>query len=190
MPPRPDRRKCKPAVENTWAPGRIVIASALSSTASDRVMRRLLARITLLLLVPATVSIAAAEADSPEADIRTAIARWTEDFNAGHADKVCDLFAPNLIADIGGAGQRDFAAQCKLLRDALGNGERSLSYAYDIKEVLAEGDMAAVRLVWTLTTRDKSTGKVSTTVDQGLDVFGKGSDGTWRIIRYMTYERP
>ena len=25
---------------------------------------------------------------------------------------------------------------------------------------------------------------------QGLDVFGKGDDGRWRIIRFMTYERP
>jgi hypothetical protein len=52
------------------------------------------------------------------------------------------------------------------------------------------GRHGGVRLVWTLTTRVKATGKVGTTEEQGLDVFGKGSDGRWRIIRFMTYERP
>ena len=50
--------------------------------------------------------------------------------------------------------------------------------------------MAVVRLTWTSTIRVKATGQVSTSVYQGLDVFGKGSDGVWRIIRYMSYERP
>jgi ketosteroid isomerase-like protein len=45
-------------------------------------------------------------------------------------------------------------------------------------------------MVWTLTTRIKATGKDSVMEEQGLDVFGKGSDGRWRIIRFMTYERP
>ena len=32
--------------------------------------------------------------------------------------------------------------------------------------------------------------QVSTTEEQGLDVFGKGSDGRWRIIRFMSWQRP
>jgi ketosteroid isomerase-like protein len=131
-----------------------------------------------------------AAAQSAEADIRNALAQWTADFNAGRADKVCDLFAPSLRADLRGVGERDFDAQCQLLQAVLGDGERSFAYALDLKEIVAEGDMAAVRLLWTLTTRVKATGKVSTTEEQGLDVFGKGSDGRWRIIRFMTYERP
>ncbi|MEO6784208.1 MAG: hypothetical protein ABI196_25545, partial [Bradyrhizobium sp.] len=67
---------------------------------------------------------------------------------------------------------------------------RSFTYTLDLKEIVAEGDMAAVRLVWTLTATLKATGQVSTTVEQGLDVFGKGSDGSWRILRFMTYDRP
>jgi ketosteroid isomerase-like protein len=153
-------------------------------------MHRRLVQICVSWLAAATISIVAAQPASPEAEIRGALMRWMEDFNAGRADKVCDIFAPSLVADVSGAAQRDFAAQCKLLRSALDDPKRSLSYAVDVKEVLAEGDLAVVRLVWTLTTRVKSTGQVSTTKDQGLDVFGKGSDGSWRIIRYMTYERP
>jgi ketosteroid isomerase-like protein len=142
------------------------------------------------LLASLVISPAAAQPASPEADIRAALTQWMGDFNAGRADKVCDIFAPSLRADNKGVGERDFDAQCKLLHAVLGDPLRSFSYALDLKEIVAEGDMAAVRLVWTLTTRIKATGKVSTTEEQGLDVFGKGSDGRWRIIRFMTYERP
>jgi ketosteroid isomerase-like protein len=127
---------------------------------------------------------------APDTEIRAALVQWMADFNAGRADKVCDIFAPSLRADNKGVAERDFDAQCKLLQTVLGDPEHSFSYALDLKEIVAEGDMAAVRLVWTLTTRVKATGQVSTTEEQGLDVFGRGSDGRWRIIRFMTYERP
>ena len=148
------------------------------------VMRRLAVLMFLMCGVPAV-----AGAASPDADIRAALAQWMADFNAGHADKICDIFAPSLRADVAGAAERDFDAQCGRLRQALGDAERSFSYALDLKEILAEGDMAAVRLKWTLTARVKATGTVSTTEEQGLDVFGKGSDGRWRIIRFMSWQR-
>jgi ketosteroid isomerase-like protein len=133
---------------------------------------------------------APAAAQSPDAEIRAALTQWTGDFNAGRADKVCDLFAPSLRADVRGAAERDFDAQCKLLRKALDDPEQAMSEAFELKEIVTERDMAVVRLTWTTTTRVKATGQVLTSVYQGLDVFGKGSDGAWRIIRYMAYERP
>jgi ketosteroid isomerase-like protein len=133
---------------------------------------------------------AIAQTASDEADIRATLKQWMADFNAGRADKVCDIFAPVLRADVRGAGERDFDAQCKLLRDALADPARSLSYALDIRDIFTAGDMAAVRLKWTLTTRVKATGAVTTAEEQGLDVFGRDSDGHWRIIRFTSYERP
>jgi steroid delta-isomerase len=147
-------------------------------------MRRLAVLMLLLCWAPAV-----AGAEAPDAEIRAALEHWMADFNAGHADAVCDLFAPSLRADVAGAAERDFDAQCQLLRGAIGDSSRSFSYALDLKEILAEGDMAAVRLKWTLTARVKATGAVSTTEEQGLDVFGKGSDGRWRIIRFMSWQR-
>ena len=61
---------------------------------------------------------------------------------------------------------------------------------YELKEVLADRDMAVVRLTWTTTTRVKTTGAVEMTEDEGLDVFGRGTDGNWLIVRYMAYQRP
>jgi ketosteroid isomerase-like protein len=148
-------------------------------------MRRLAVLMLLLCWAPAV-----AGTEAPDAEIRAALEQWVADFNAGHTEAVCDIFAPSLRADVAGAGERDFDAQCQLLRAALGDSSRSFSYALDLKEILAEGDMAAVRLKWTLTARVKATGNVSTTEEQGLDVFGKGSDGRWRIIRFMSWQRP
>ena len=147
-------------------------------------MRRLAVLMLLMCWAPAV-----AGTEAPDAEIRAALEHWMADFNAGHAEAVCDIFAPSLRADIAGAAERDFDAECQLLRAALGDSSRSFSYALDLKEILAEGDMAAVRLKWTLTARVKATGTVSTTEEQGLDVFGKGSDGRWRIIRFMSWQR-
>ena len=77
-----------------------------------------------------------------------------------------------------------------MLRKALADPEQTDSEAFELKEILTERDMAVVRLTWTTTTRVKATGQVSTSVYQGLDVFGRSSDGRWSIIRYMAYERP
>jgi ketosteroid isomerase-like protein len=151
-------------------------------------MRRLLVIAASLVLVLTLPAVAAGP--SPEDDIRAALQRWTDDFNAGRADKVCDLFAPDLRADVLGAPERDFETQCRMLRNALADPEHAYTDAFSLKEVVIERDMAVVRLTWTETIRVKATGQVTTRLDEGLDVFGRGSDGTWRIIRYMAFERP
>lgn len=129
-----------------------------------------------------------AAAQSPEAEIRAALERWTQAFNAGRADEVCDLFSRDLLADVRGIPLRDFNGQCDILKKALADGTRRLSYRHDIRDVTVEGRMAAVRLVWTLTAREAG-GRVATTIDQGLDVFRREDDGRWRIVRYMSFER-
>jgi ketosteroid isomerase-like protein len=129
-------------------------------------------------------------AQTPEADVRAALAYWTDDFNSGRADKVCDLFSFTLRSDVRGGAERDFDMQCSLLRKALADPDHTFNYAFELEEILVDRNMAVVRIVWTTKKRDRATGQVSTSVDQGLDVFGQGPDGRWRIIRYMAYERP
>ncbi len=137
----------------------------------------------------AFASSAFAQPVSGEAEVRAALKQWTADFNAGRADKICDIFAPTLRADVDGFPERTYEAQCKALKDVLADPDHTLSYALDIKEILADGDMAAVRLSWTLTAKTKSSGETKVTEEQGLDIFGRSSDGRWQIIRFMSYER-
>jgi ketosteroid isomerase-like protein len=146
-------------------------------------MRRPVVIIAVVAGFAAVLPCAIAEPVPDEAAIRATLNQWMADFNAGRVEKVCDIFAPVLRADVKGVGERDFDAQCRTLRDALADPARSLSYALDIRDIFA------VRLVWTLTTRVKATGAVRTVEEQGLDVFGRDGDGHWRIIRFVSYER-
>jgi steroid delta-isomerase len=58
----------------------------------------------------------------------------------------------------------------------------------DIKEILVFGDVAVVRLVWTLTIEEKD-GREIKSVEPGMDVFRRQADGSWKIVRYMAYEK-
>ena len=127
--------------------------------------------------------------DAARADITAALMQWTDDFNAGRADKVCDLFARDLRADFRGQPERGYEAQCELLRHSLADQARAFSYALAIREILVWGDAAVVRLTWTLTVRDRASGKESTSIEPGLDVFRRERDGRWRIIRYIAFEQ-
>ncbi len=49
------------------------------------------------------------------------------------------------------------------------------------------GDVAVVRLVWTLTITEKD-GREIKSVEPGMDVFRQQADGSWKIVRYMAYE--
>ena len=121
------------------------------------------------------------------ATIRAALVQWMEDFNAGRADKVCDLFAPDLRANVRGQPERGHAAQCELLRGSLGDRTRTFRYALDIHEILVRGDAALVRLVWTLTVRRNNIETVS--IEPGMDLFARQHDGSWKIARFMAYEQ-
>ena len=133
----------------------------------------------------------AAMADTAaEKAIRDALARWTADFNARDANRICDLFAPDLRYDFRGLPERDYNAICSLLQRALADRSKTITYSFDIKEIIVSGDMAIVRLVWTSKVSREGSAQVTETKEPGLDVFRRQPDGQWRIARYMAYEAP
>jgi uncharacterized protein (TIGR02246 family) len=132
----------------------------------------------------------AAADTAAETAIRDALTKWTADFNARDASHICDLFAPDLRYDFRGLPERDYNAMCSALNRALGDRSKTLTYSFDIKEIIVAGDMAIVRLVWTSKLSNSGSGEVSETKEPGLDVFRRQSDGTWRISRYLAFEAP
>jgi len=54
-----------------------------------------------------------------ETAIREALTAWTRQFNAGDADAVCGLFAPDLRYDYRGYPERGFGEICALLQRSL-----------------------------------------------------------------------
>jgi uncharacterized protein (TIGR02246 family) len=150
-------------------------------------MRAAAALVLAALVLSSAVSPAVAQA-SADADIRAAFAQWTQDFNARRADKVCDLFAKDLVARYRGIPERGYARQCELLTTALTDPKRSFHNALEIREILVFGDVAIARVVWTQTVRDNTSGAETKTVEPGLDVFRKDPDGRWRIFRYLAFD--
>ena len=109
--------------------------------------------ILIAVTLAASIAPARADDDASRAEIRAALTQWTDDFNAGRVDKVCDLFARDLRADFRGQPERGYEAQCGLLQRSLTDRARAFSYTLAVKEILVWADVAVVRLTWTLTIR-------------------------------------
>ena len=76
----------------------------------------------------------------------------------------------------------------KVLLGSLADQTRKYSYHLAIKEIIVSGDMAAVRLTWTLTVKRPGQVGGTSTNEPGLDIFRRQGDGSWKIIRYIAYE--
>jgi steroid delta-isomerase len=132
--------------------------------------------------------VAAASNAEAETAVRSALAAWNADFNAGNSETICDLFAPDLRYDYPGFPERGYDEICALLQSSLADRTRTFSYALDIREVIVSGDLAVARLVWTLTVRPADGGDAVTSREPGMDIFRRQADGGWKIVRYIAYE--
>lgn len=135
----------------------------------------------LLLAAPARADPAAAAA------IRAALEDWRDAFNAGEAEAVCDIFAEDLVATYQGLPDRGRDEVCAVLRRALAQQARRFHYELELREILVAGDLAAVRLVWTLVLRAADGTVLAMQEEPGLDIFRRGPDGAWRIARFLAF---
>ncbi len=86
--------------------------------------------------------------------------------------------------------ERNYRDICSLLHHSLEDRIKSYAYVLQIKEILVSGELAIVRLVWTLRIRSNNAPGFAKSVEPGVDIFRKQPDGSWKIIRYMAYEEP
>jgi steroid delta-isomerase len=143
-----------------------------------------------LLLAAVGAPASAQPADAAETAIRTALAQWTTDFNARDAAHICDLFAKDLRYDYRGFPERDYDALCGLLHKSLADRTREFAYSLDIREIIVSGDLAIVRLIWTLKVTIPGAANAVESKEPGLDAFRRQPDGSWKIVRYIAYEAP
>jgi uncharacterized protein (TIGR02246 family) len=136
----------------------------------------------LIAICLTAISVLAGCGASDRADIEAALLQWPRDFNARNLDAVCGLFADDVVLAYSGAPDRNRDAFCDQMRDQFRDPSKTFSYDEpDIKEIIVDGDLATVRLFWTLTVRDTS-GKVLETIhEDGVDVFRRQPDGSWKI---------
>ncbi len=160
-----------------------------------RIDRRPSRRARLLSFVIGALALsgAPARAAGPEessaaakAAITERLVRWTAAFNAKEPTAICDLFAPDLryaVDDILN-GTRD--QLCGNIDKVLATPGLTLRYAEPaIHEILVSGDLAVVRLTWTLTA--EKVGVRDVTTEEGMDVFRRAPDGVWSIARYIAF---
>jgi ketosteroid isomerase-like protein len=144
-----------------------------------------------LVLVAAMISTGSADPaakNSPEQAITRALTDWMLAFNAGDTGAVCGLFAPELRYNYRGFPERGYDQVCQVLLGSLADQSRKYAYDLTIKEIIVSGDLAAVRLVWTLTVKRPGQMSGPATYEPGLDLFRRQGDGTWKIVRYLAYE--
>jgi uncharacterized protein (TIGR02246 family) len=151
-------------------------------------MKALLA--TFGLLLAAVCAPASAQPADAKSAIRAALVQWTNDFNARDPSRICDLFAKDLRYDFRGLPERDYDALCGLLHKALADLTKQLIYSHDIREIIVSGDLAIVRLTWTVLVTVPGVANAAESREPGLDVFRRQPDGNWKIIRYIAYEAP
>ena len=68
--------------------------------------------------------------------------QWTDDFNAGRTERLCDLFAVDLIANYRGQPEKNFNSICAALQRDVSGGERDYHYDLDIQEILVSGELS------------------------------------------------
>ena len=116
------------------------------------------------------------------ASIEAALQQWPNDFNAENLPAVCGLFADDVVLAYPGSPERGYQQFCDQMRQLFDSPSHKYSYdAPDVQEVVVDGDLAAVRLIWKLTVRDTSGAVLETTEENGVDVFRRQPDGSWKI---------
>jgi steroid delta-isomerase len=131
----------------------------------------------------------AGSVDTAENEIRAALENWRAAFNQRDERRVCELFAPDLVANYQGEPERDYAALCQLLQSSLQDPQTTYHYSLAINEILVYGETAIARLVWTLET--ESPGKRKEIIEEpAIDIFRHQAEGSWRISRYLAYTKP
>jgi uncharacterized protein (TIGR02246 family) len=144
---------------------------------------------TVLLSGWALLAFAApASAQDDAADqVRALLAQWRDDFNAGEVERLCDIFAPDLVVTYRGTPDRGYAAFCRQLETAVADPALELRYDLEIEEIIPAGDLVVARVIWTLTS-SAAGADPETRVERGIDIFRRQSDGAWRIARFIAYD--
>ena len=139
-----------------------------------------------LLLLVVLVLPAAADGAAEKAAIASRLTGFAAAFNAKDAAGACDLFAPDLIATTQLAPEVSRNTLCKNFERLFAKPDLAVRYDVpDIREIILAGDLAIVRVIWTLHAR--AGGEEDTTQEGGIDIFRLDPDGIWSITRMNAF---
>jgi ketosteroid isomerase-like protein len=148
-----------------------------------------LAACAIVLLAWPSPALAAGGEDGAAA-IRAELEAWTQAFNARQADKTCGIFSEDLRYKFGEIPDRSYNDICTALHRSLGDKTHRSHYSLDLREILVYGEVAVVRLIWTLDESKQGSSVTVRSSEPGMDIFQRQKDGSWKIIRYLAYTSP
>lgn len=142
--------------------------------------------IVVLAAALAAATSARADSASDQAAIRERLQHWTAAFNIRDATGTCAVFAPDLVYSVPQVIHGTQESMCANLTKLFSTPGLQLHYDNpEIHEIIISGDVAIVRLTWTLTTQ-KGAGRDVTT-EEGMDIFRRQPDGRWSIARFIAF---
>ena len=133
-----------------------------------------------------SLSVAKASVSEDNAVFEKIFAEWTDAFNQQQLQASCSLFAKSLVASYRGAPKKNYESICSSFQRLFQQKESRYQYQFKIHDVYRNGDLAAVRITWYLVIY-KDNKKLSTTQDEGIDIFKRNQSGQWQIINYLAY---
>ena len=151
--------------------------------------RKIVVCSVLAAIVLAAALVPVVKADTLEAgqdEIRAALQRWQLVFNDRDEQRVCDIFAPDVVANYDGEPERDYTSLCQMLQTAVHDRDKTYRYSLKINDILVYGETAVVRLVWTLEIVKHGDSK-EIIEEPAVDIFRRQADGNWKISRYLAY---
>jgi ketosteroid isomerase-like protein len=139
-----------------------------------------------LIAVSAAATPACADETADKAAITMRLRGFSDAFNTRDEAGLCDIFAPDLIATMPPKLETSREAICGNISRLFGRRDLRLHYDYpEISEIIVSGDIAVVRIKWTLTVHKGA--RHDTTPEGGIDVFRRQPDGRWSIARMATF---
>lgn len=121
-------------------------------------------------------------------EITNTLIKWQEDFNAKNIEGVCGMFARDLIANHAGVPEINYNAQCSQLRSSLTQTDKTYYYEPPlIEQVIVQGDLAIVRVIWTLKITSKNPSETRVDIAKSLDIFKRQKDGSWKLFIYYSF---
>jgi uncharacterized protein (TIGR02246 family) len=144
-----------------------------------------------LILIVFSILLIASPADANEqadsAMFQRLFQNWTDAFNRKDLAASCNFFSKTVAADYKGVPHKNYKSICDSFKKTFAEKDRQYKYRFKLHDIHRSGDLATVRVTWYLNI-SKDGKSISDTTDQGLDVFRKEKDGTWRIVNYLGYE--
>lgn len=111
---------------------------------------------------------------------------WTNAFNQKNLSATCQLFSEQVVATYQGAPPKTYTTICDGFKKVFSES-RQYQYSYKLHQIYQDHDMAAVRVTWYLKILENNK-LISSTTDEGLDVFQRDERGVWKIVNYLSYQ--